>query len=150
MQLRELHREPGEVVAEAGPLLLRCIHGIESTHAAVDRVVTLVDAMVERWPLVGVIAIVEHGTPQPDPELRRRIDAEMRRYGDRIVVAYGFLGIGYWRADAHAFGTERAAALGVPVIVETELEALAERVANELIGVDPAWLVEIVERLRMP
>jgi hypothetical protein len=142
------HRQAGEVVAEAGPLLLRIINGAVTTHASVDRLVALLDDMLERWPVVGVIAVVEHGSPQPNPEMRRRVDEVMRGYGERIVVGYAFLGIGFWSTDARRFGEERAAALGVPVFVETELAPVVASVAGELVGVEAAVVVEIIERLR--
>jgi hypothetical protein len=143
------HRQAGEVVAEVGPLLLRIINGAVTTHASVDRLVALLDEMLDRWPVVGVLAVVEHGSPQPNPEMRLRVDDEMRRYGERIVVGYAFLGIGFWSTDARRFGEERAAALGVPVFVETQLEPVVASIVGELDGVDAAAaVVEVVEGLR--
>ena len=142
MDLHIHHRSRGELVAEAGPLFLRLVDGVDTTHESVDRLIATLDRMLTRWPLVAVLVVVEHGTPSPAPEIRRRVDDELRRFGDRIVIGYAFLGLGFWTVGAREFAAARAATIGVPVIVANEVRELATRVSLELVGVDP----ELIER----
>ncbi|MFO7562454.1 MAG: hypothetical protein R6X02_07410 [Enhygromyxa sp.] len=148
MDLRIRYRSEGEMVAELGPLFLRVINGVATTYEDVERLVATLDRMLTRWPLVGVLVVVEHGSPSPSPEIRRRVDEELRRYGDRIVIGYAFLGLGFWTVDAREWASERAASLGVPVFVTTDLPELARRASFELVGVDPGLVVQGFERLR--
>lgn len=148
MELRVRFRSEGELAADVGPLFLRIINGAETTDAAVDRLFAQLDAMLECWPLVAVLVVVEHGTPQPSPEIRLRVDIELRAYGEKIIVGYAFLGLGFWNSAARQFGAERAAALGVPVVVEHSIHELAQRIAFELIGVDAELIERSFEQLR--
>ena len=148
MELRVDYRGDGELAAELGPLMLRVLAGIETTHESVDRLLALLDRLLARWPLVGVLVLVEHGTPRPSPEIRRRVDDELRRYGDRVVIGYAFLGLGFWTADAREFAAERAAALGVTVFAASSVRELATRVGLEMLGVDAELLERSCEQLR--
>lgn len=148
VDLRIRYRGDGEMVAELGPLFFRVINGVSTTHADVDRLVATLDSMLERWPLVAVLVAIEHGTPSPSAEIRRRVDDELRRYGDRIVIGYALLGLGFWTVDARGWARERATTLGVPVLVENGVRELASRVGLELVGVDPDQVVEGFGRLR--
>jgi len=146
--LRIHHRSDGEVAAELGPLLLRVVRGGSTTDEAVDRLVEMLEGMLARWPAVGVLIIVEHGTPRPTPEIRRRVDAVLRRHGERVVIGYAFLGLGFWSFEAREFAAERAAALGEPVFVEVDVEQLARRMSLELVGIDPERIVRTVAQLQ--
>ena len=148
VELRVDYRGDGEIAAQLGPLMLRVLGGIETTHESVDRLLAMLDRILARWPLVGVLVLVEHGTPKPSPEIRRRVDDELRRYGDRIVVGYAFLGLGFWNADAREFAAERAASLGVTVFATATVRELATRVSLELVGVDPEAVERTCEQLR--
>ena len=136
------------MVAELGPLFLRVINGVPTTHEDVDRLVAILDRMLLRWPLVALLVVVEHGSPSPSPEIRRRVDDELRRYGERIVIGYAFLGLGFWTVDAREWATERATTLGVPVFVASDVGELASQVSLELVGVDPGLIVRGFGRLR--
>ena len=148
VELRVDYRGDGEIAVELGPLMLRVLNGIETTHESVDRLIAMLDRLLARWPLVGVLVLVEHGTPRPSPEIRRRVDDELRRYGDRIVNGYAFLGLGFWTADAREFAVERAAALGVTVFAASSVRELAIRVGLEMVGVDAELLERSCEQLR--
>lgn len=148
MDLRIHHHTEVELVAEAGPLFLRILNGAVTTNTCVDRLLKQLDDMLERWPIVAIIVVVEHGTPHATPEIRRRVDTDLRRYGDRIVVGYALLGLGFWGVDAKQFGAERAAELATEVYVESSLVALAGRLAFDLVGVDPGVIVSTCEQLR--
>jgi hypothetical protein len=148
VDLRIHYRGDGEMVAELGPLFLRVINGVPTTHADVDRLVETLDRMLDRWPLIAVLVAVEHGSPSPTAEIRRRVDDELRRYGDRIVIGYALLGLGFWTVDAREWATERAATLGLPVVVANDIRELASQVSLELIGVDPELIVRGISQLR--
>lgn len=148
MELRVDYRGEGELVAELGPLMLRVLNGIETTHESVDRLIATLDRLLDRWTLVGVLVLVEHGTPKPSPEIRRRVDDDLRRYGDRIVIGYAFLGLGFWTVDAREFAVERAAALGTTVFAAGSVRELATRTSLELVGVDPELVERSCEQLR--
>jgi hypothetical protein len=142
------YRSDRELVAEGGPLFFRVVNGVETDQAAVDRLVTVLDQLLERRPTVGMIAIIEHGTPTPTPEIRERVDTELRRYGDRIVVGYALLGLGFWATDANEFAAARAAIMDAPVFAERSVTKLASRMAAELIGLDADAVVRSCEQLR--
>jgi hypothetical protein len=142
------YRSDGELVAEVGPLLLRALDGAATTDESVERLATLVERLLVRWPIIAVLVVVEHGTPRPTPEIRRRIDEALGRYSERIVMGYVFLGLGFWTADAREFAAERAATLPMPVFVELSVHELATRIGHELVGVDPELIVRSFEKLR--
>lgn len=148
MELHLHYRSDREVVAEAGPLLVRVVNGVETDQSSVDRLVTTLDSMLARRTLIGMVVIVEHDSPRPSPEIRERVDKELRRYGEQIVLGYALLGLGFWAFDAGGFAAERVASLGTVVLVERELGPLAERMALELVGVDAERLVRRCEALR--
>lgn len=147
MELRVHHHSDGEIVAELGPVLLRVVNEVETTHESIDRLTAVLDALTARWPLVGVLVLVEHGTPKPAPEIRRRADEVMCSYGDRLVIGYAFLGLGFWTADARGFATDRAA-LGLSVFAAGSVHELVSRVSLELVGVDPELIERSCEQLR--
>jgi hypothetical protein len=147
VELRVHHRSAGEIVAELGPVLLRLVNGVETTHESIDRLAALLDSLVARWPLVGALILVEHGTPTPALEIRRRADEVMSSHGDRLVIGYAFLGLGFWTADARGFAAERAA-LGLSVFAAGTVHELVSRVSLELVGVDPELIERSCEQLR--
>jgi hypothetical protein len=142
------YRSDGEIVAEVGPLLLRAINGAATTHESVEHLFTLVERLLVRWPIIAVLVVVEHGTPRPTPEIRHRIDEALRRYSERIVMGYVFLGLGFWTVDAREFAADRAATLPMPVFVELGVHELATRIGRELLGVDPELIERSFEQLR--
>lgn|GEM_PF-2330334 len=148
MDLHIHYRSDREIVAEAGPLFFRVVNGVETDQAAVDRLVMVLDQLLERRPTVGMIAIIEHGTPTPTPEIRQRVDTELRRYGDRLVVGYALLGLGFWAFDANEFAASRAANTDAPVFAERSVAKLAGRMAAELIGLDADAVARSCEQLR--
>jgi hypothetical protein len=148
VQLLVHHRTAGEIVAEVGPLLLRRVDGVITTDDSVERLRTLVEQLLARWPMIAVLVVVEHGSPRPSADIRRRIDEMLRCYTSRIVMGYVFLGLGFWTADAREFAAERAASLPMPVFVELSVRDLAARIGRELVGVDPELIERSFERLR--
>lgn len=147
MELRVDYRADGEIVAELGPLLLRVVNKVETTHESIDRLVALLERLLARWPLVGVLVLVEHGTPQPAPEIRQRADEAMCRHADRLVIGYAFLGLGFWTADARGFAAARTS-LGLTVFAAATVPELVSRVSLELVGVDPGLIERSCEQLR--
>lgn len=147
MELRVHYRGDGDIVAELGPLLLRVVNGVETTHETVDRLIASLDRLLARWSIVGVLVLVEHGTPKPASEVRRRVDEALGSHGQRIVIGYAFLGLGFWTADAREFAAERAA-LGMTVFAAGTVRELVTRVSLELVGVDPELIVRSCEQLR--
>ena len=148
MELRVDYRGEGEIAAELGPLMLRVVNGVATTHESVDRLIAMLDRLLVRWPMVGVLVIVEHGTPKPVPEVRRRVDEELSRYGDQLVIGYAFLGLGFWTADAREFATERAASIGGTVFAASSVRELASRASLEMVGVDAELVERSCEQLR--
>lgn len=148
VELRVRHRSVGQITAEAGPTVLRVVNGVATTPESLDLLLGCFDELLARLPVAAMLVIVEHGSPQPSAAIRQRIDAELRRYGERIVLGYAFLGLGFWNVDSQEFVAERTATVGTPLIVTNTIPELVRRVASELIGLDPGLLEGAIERLR--
>ena len=73
--------------------------------------------------------------------------AEIVLFRDRQCVVYSLLGLGFWAVAAIAATTVLAKLMGQRPLIETSVEAGADRVGLELIGVDAEKLAVIHDEL---
>lgn len=148
MELRIVDHLEHEVFATHGPLLIRVVTGGQSSKQRFDRARELIEATLERYPAVALVVIVEHGAPTPPPEVRARMAEGFTQYGDRLVVAFALLGLGFWASAAARIVRGFARAGGQLYLHDTKLEGIAEQLARELVGLDPASIVALCEQVR--
>lgn len=142
------HLSAHEILAEHGAVLVRVLDGEALSCDHVDRACEILDEMLTRFAAVGLVLVLEHGTPLMDPETVRYIRERFDPYGDRVVVVPIVLGLGFWRS-----AVLRAAAQfpksGHTVLPSVSLEHGAEALARELVGIDPGAIIAVCEQLRL-
>ena len=141
-------RTAQDLLAAAGPLAIRVVAGARTEADDVDRVIALADELLGHYPVVGMLVIVEHGSPIPDGEVRRHMRQAAAHLGQRAVVAFALEGLGFWASTALAVATGLMQFAGNSVMADTNLRVLLDRLALDLVGVDPQALFEICEGLR--
>jgi hypothetical protein len=147
----QVHREvPGEYLVSRGHVLVRFLDGGSTTLEDIDFACELFDRMLERHSAIAVLAVIEHGTPVPPHAVRVYNGERFGSYGDRVVIGVCMLGLGFWAKAAYAAVTMimRFSSKKTTTVLETNLEALASRMALELVGLDPEGLVEFCEQIR--
>ena len=148
MTLEIHHRTEAEVIASEGPVVFRIINGARTDVEDVARVFEIVDGILERQAAAGLFVAVEHGSPLPSAEVRRFVGERMPLYGERLVVGYALTGLGFWASAARLFTVGLAKLGRITTIIESSTEAIAERMALELVGLDGQALARRVEELR--
>jgi hypothetical protein len=145
-----IHRQtPGEYLVSWGPVLVRLLDGGPTTIEDVDLACAVFDRMLERHSTIGAFVVVEHGTPVPPVSVRHYVGERFGAYADRMVSGVCMLGLGFWAKAAYAAVTMMVRLAGKStVVLDTNLERAASRLALELVGVDPEGLVEFCEQLR--
>lgn len=145
-----VHRQvPGELLVSHGPVIVRYLDGGPTTTGDVDHACRVFDDMLERHPAIAVLVVVEHGTPVPPAAVSSYIAERFGAYDDRAVFGVCMLGLGFWSSAAYAAMTMIVRLLGrSTVVLDTNLEAAASRMALELVGLDPKQLVDFCEQLR--
>jgi hypothetical protein len=139
LEVRRVRHE--EQIATFGPVLIRVFRNVPTEIPELDLARELLDELSERWPVIGVWAIAHHGAPIPDGPTRRRAKEVFGRYGDKLVLVQSVVGLGFWAAAGTATGTAIARLLGISFPIENSVEAGAERLAMEMVGLDPQELI---------
>jgi hypothetical protein len=144
------HRHtPTEILVERGPVLIRVLNGATTEIEDVDFGCALFDAMLERYPAIATLAVVEHGTPIPSAAVRRYTAERFGSYAPRLIVGAVFLGLGFWASASLAATSLFMRVLGKQNgMIETSLEEIARKLSLELVGLDPDALVAFIEQLR--
>jgi hypothetical protein len=124
-----------------GPIVIRVVDSARTTNVDVDRFVAMVADILERAPAAGMWVIVHHDAPIPDHSIRRYMSQQMKPYNDRVTAVFTLLGLGFWAAAASAATLGITKLVGISPVITTTIEAGAERMCMDLIGVDPARLV---------
>jgi ABC-type amino acid transport substrate-binding protein len=116
--------------------------------AEVEKSIELVDTLLARYAAVAFLVVVEHGAPNPEPEERRRMQTSLAEYGDRLVIGYAFCGLGFWASAMRTVLVGISRLAGAPVIAHGSVEATAQHIARELIGLDADVMTALCEQLR--
>jgi hypothetical protein len=143
------HESPGEYLVSWGPVLVRLLDGGTTTVEDVDRACELFDRMLEQHATIAVFVVVEHGTPLPPNSVRSYVGERFGAYGDRVANGICMLGLGFWAKAAYSAVTMMVRLSGMSgVVLETDLERAASRLALDLVGLDGKGLVAFCEQLR--
>jgi hypothetical protein len=145
LQIHQL--DGGHAVASYGPVLIRVITTAPTDIAVLDEIARLSEQALARWPMIGVWVVVHHGAPIPDSEARRHAGRVLRPLRDRQCVVFSLLGLGFWSSAAIAVTTVLAKLIGHVPMIETSVEAGADRLGIELIGIDAEKLAVIHDEL---
>ena len=136
-----------EAVAVLGPIVIRVIVGAPTDVACLDRLHLITQELLQRWPVAGMWIVVHHGSPIPDGETRRHAGQIFSPYAERLAIGYALLGLGFWSGAAIAVTRVLARLMRQPTLIDTSVEASAQRMAMEVVGLDPSEFVAVHERL---
>ena len=139
-EVREFNVANQSIMATLGPVLIRVFRGATEI-PDVDRGCEIVGSLLERWPIAGVLAIAHHGTSLPDAATRKHASRSFGAFGDRLVIVQCQLGLGFWAEAARATAMAIARMIRSHTYVESNVEAAAQRMALEMVGIDPAAIV---------
>ena len=143
-------RSTKKLLAYEGPVIFAVIAGPDpdAREDDIEHPLELIEARLERYPAIAVLFTIEHGSPTPSPDERRRMQAALAAFEDRLVVGYAFCGLGFWANTIRAIlvGVSRLA--GSPVIAHSTVEAAAEHIARELVGIDSEQIARTGQQLR--
>ncbi|NVB38309.1 hypothetical protein G6O69_10740 [Pseudenhygromyxa sp. WMMC2535] len=148
MNIQLHHRTDAEVLASDGPVIYRVINGAPTGVEDALRTFEIIDRALERYAVAGLMVAVEHGSPFPTTEARRWLSENMPRYGDRLVTGYALTGLGFWASSARLITVSIAKLGRITAIIESSVDAIAERMALEVVGLDPRQLVSRVDELQ--
>jgi hypothetical protein len=141
------YRSEREICATWGAVVIRICDGSRTEIADLERVEALFDELLAHKPAVGMLLVFTHDTPLPSLATQRHAADGLRRLRGRLVLATATVGLGFWATTFRAGLDALFGALGGGVVVEGRVEAAAERLAGELIGIDPAGLVAVYGQL---
>jgi hypothetical protein len=145
-------RERGKLLASSGPV----IYAVRNHEAAAadpsntDAAQTLavIETLVERHPAIAILMVIEHGAQKPEPEERRKMQAILDQMCDRLIVGYAFCGLGFWAGALRSVLVGISRLSGSPIIAHATVEATAQHLASELLGLDPEQMTRECEALR--
>jgi hypothetical protein len=144
----QIHRlDGGHAIASFGPVLIRVITTAPTDPAIIDELARLTELTLGRWPMCGMWVVVHHGAPIPDGDVRRHAGRVLGPFRERQCVVYSLLGLGFWSSAAIAVSIVLAKLIGQRPLISTTVEAGAERLGLELIGVDAEKLAAIHDEL---
>ena len=130
-----------QAVGCVGPVLIRVITSAPTEIVDFERCTRVVDDILLRAPAAGIWVVVHHGAPIPDSSTRRYMGQKLKGYGERVSVAFSLLGLGFWTSGAIAATVAINKVFGVNSPITTSVEAGAERLCMDLIGLNPERLV---------
>lgn len=143
------HQTSGERLVTRGPLMVRVLDGGPTTVEDVDLACELIERMLQQYPAIALLVIVEHGTPVPSLAVRRYSAERFGSHGDRLLLGVCMLGLGFWAKTAFNSMTFALRFTGaMTVLLDTNLEKFAGQLAYELVGLDPDDLVALFEQQR--
>jgi hypothetical protein len=146
--LRIHRRKDHEIIAQLGAVVIRLVGGGVTMLAGMFELFEIVEQALRDYPIAATLIVVEHGSPVPGGEVRRCIDEHLEKHADRLVTGYALLGLGFWAQEALDFANNRARLEACTILVDIDLGQLTERLAHELVGIDPEQLAEACEQLR--
>lgn len=142
------HQTAQEVCATWGAIVIRICDGVRTDVEDLQRVESLWQELLDSHHTIGMLLVFTHDTPLPTAATQRYAKQVLPRYDDALVLSAAILGLGFW-ASAFRAGLDALMriARGGTVAIEGSVEAAAERLTRELVGIDPAALLEVVREL---
>ena len=147
MRLLVRYQTTREIYAIWGPIVLRLIDGASTEPADIDRVHALLLEVLEQQPSCGMLLIAHHGSPSPSLATMRYSNAVMSDIKDRLVVGIALLGLGFWAETSRATTSALMRLTRSNVALESTPGSAAQRMAMELIGIDPNRLLQACDDL---
>ncbi len=147
MQLEVAYRSAQEIYGIWGPVVLRIIDGATTEPADIDRLHALLEQALREWPTVGMLLISHHGSPNPSLTTMRYSANVMAEIQDRMVVGVAPLGLGFWAETSRATVSVLMQLVRSTVTLGSSTEAVARKLALELVGIDPDGLAAACELL---
>lgn len=133
----------------SGPLIVRVVDGGPTSIESIDAACELIEQMLQQYPAIALLVIVEHGTPVLPLAVRRHAAERFGAYGARVLLGVCMLGLGFWAKAAFNSMTMALRFTGpVTLLLEYDVASFARQVSYELVGVDPDALVALVEQQR--
>lgn len=145
LQIHQL--DSGSAVASWGPALMRVIDGGPTRVADIERTHALARERLAELPALGLLAVIHHGSPPPEPAAIRRVTQLFGPIQERLSVGMAIVGLGFWASASRSVAAAMARARAANVAVEPSVEATAERMALDLVGLDAQGLVAAYEQL---
>ena len=148
MRLEIRYRGEREICATWGAVVTRICDGVRTEIDDLIRVNALFEELLQQRPAIGMLLVFTHGTPLPTPATQRFAITAMRELDDKLVLSVAALGLGFW-ADAlrASIATIARIVAGSTIAIEHSVEAAAQRLAAELIGIDPDALLGVYRQL---
>ncbi|MCA9684559.1 MAG: hypothetical protein KC457_20405 [Myxococcales bacterium] len=143
-----IHRQ-GKLLATEGAVVYAVIDPAAlRDDGDVPRTAAVIASVLEEHKMVALLMIIEHGTTKPTPDERREMQEALARFGDRLVVGYAFCGLGFWANTLHMVLVGISRLAGSSVIIQGSVAETADRLALELIGLNPERMTRNGEALR--
>lgn len=130
-----------QALACLGPVVIRVIWTARTEPDDIDRVAQLLDRVLEHAPAAGLWVVVHHDSPVPDGATRRYGGRVMKRYDKHVCIVYSLLGLGFWASAASAAMSAISKLSGVYSPRTQSLEAGAQHLCSEFIGLNPGPLL---------
>jgi hypothetical protein len=137
----------GSAIAGWGPTLIRVIDGGPTRVADMEQIHALASERLAELPALGLLAVVHHGSPVPEPAAIRRVAQLFGPIQERLSVGMAIVGLGFWASASRTIAATMARARPRNIVVEPTVEATAERMALDLVGLDAEGLVAAYEQL---
>jgi hypothetical protein len=135
------HHGDKQIYATWGPVLIRIADGAATDPQEIDRSHALCLGLLDEWPTIGSLLIAHHGLPIPSLATLRYARQLMAGIEDRMVVGVTLLGLGFWAEGARATASLFARLIrGNTLVLAGSVESAVERMAFELVGIDPEQL----------
>jgi hypothetical protein len=132
------YRSSQEICATWGAVVIRICDGVRTEIDDLVRVQALFDELLEHHRAIGMLMVFTHETPLPTPATQRHAVSSMRQYNDKLVLSVAMLGLGFWANSFRVALDAIAGMLGHGTIsISATAETAAQRLAMELIGIDP-------------
>ncbi|NJK31740.1 MAG: hypothetical protein HC927_04585 [Deltaproteobacteria bacterium] len=145
MDVEVRYADAGQVLATCGSLMMRIVDGGRTELVDVDRALALFDELAETVDHVGVLIVVHHDSPTPPLPVLRYMASSGARLYQRGVMVCVVLGLGFWAMTAQRSLMILASFAGTRVLIESNLEAAAERLAGTVPGLEPNTVLRAYE-----
>ena len=149
VELQIRHATRTQLLASGEFVVVRILDGHNTDFEDIDRIAELIETEKRDARLAGFFQVICQGTPQLDPEVRRYAAKILDSYGDRACTVVVLLGLGFWTATLRLALSAFTSMMrnGKNVHIEGKIEAGAQTLARELIGLNAEELCEAYAEL---
>ena len=141
------HRSDREICATWGAVVVRICDGNRTEIADLERVDVLFDELLAKHESIGMLLVFTHDTPLPTLPTQRYAARSLERLRGRVLLAIATVGLGFWASTFTSAVDAILRAVDGKIAIETTAEKAVERLAGELIGIDPVELLRVYREL---